>query len=118
MSGPAARPAPSTRTLALAAMRCRPDAPRLAADELAGHVATLSGWEAGADGLARTFTFPDFASTIGFVNAIAWIAEQEDHHPELGVSYGRCRVAWSTHSAGGITLNDAICAAKVERLLA
>ena len=113
-----ARPEPSTRTLALAAMRCRPNAARLTADELAGHLAALPGWEAGADGLCRTFTFDDFASTIGFVNAIAWIAEQEDHHPELAVSYGRCRVTWSTHSAGGITLNDAICAAKVERLLA
>jgi 4a-hydroxytetrahydrobiopterin dehydratase len=113
-----ARPAVSTRTMALAAMRCRPDAPRLAADELAGHLATLSGWDAAADGLSRTFTFDGFASTIGFVNAIAWIAEQEDHHPELNVSYGRCRVTWSTHSAGGITGNDVICAAKVERLLA
>ena len=108
----------STRALALAAMRCRPDAPRLAADELAAHVATLAGWEATADGLTRTYTFPDFAATIGFVNAVAWIAAHDDHHPDLAVSYGRCRVTWSTHSAGGITLNDAICAAKVERLLA
>ena len=113
-----ARPVLSTRLLALAAMRCRPDAPRLGADELAGHVAILTGWEATPAGLARAFAFPDYAATIAFVNAVAWIAGQEDHHPDLAVGYGTCRVTWSTHSAGAITLNDAICAARVERLFA
>ena len=113
-----ARPALSTRLLALAAMRCRPDAPRLGADELAGHVAILGGWEATPAGLSRSFTFADYAATIAFVNAVAWIAAREDHHPELAVGYGKCQVSWSTHSAGGITLNDAICAARVERLFA
>jgi 4a-hydroxytetrahydrobiopterin dehydratase len=48
------------------------------------------------------------------VNAIAAIAHREDHHPDLAVHYDRCVVAWSTHSAGGVTLNDCICAAKVD----
>jgi 4a-hydroxytetrahydrobiopterin dehydratase len=112
------RPALSTRLLALAAMHCRPNAPRLGADELAGHVAILAGWEASATGLSRSFAFGDYGATIAFVNAVAWIAGREDHHPDLAVGYGQCRVTWSTHSAGGITLNDAICAAKVERLFA
>ena len=113
-----ARPVLSTRLLALAAMRCRPNAPRLGADELAGHVANLPGWQASPEGLWRSFTFADYGATIAFVNAVAWIAQREDHHPDLAVGYGTCRVAWSTHTAGGITLNDAICAARVERLFA
>jgi len=113
-----ARPALDTRLLALAAMRARPNAPRLGADELTGHAATLSGWSTSEDRLTRSFAFPDYHHTLAFVNAVAWIAHREDHHPDLAVYYNRCVVTWSTHSAGGITLNDVICAAKVERLLA
>lgn len=107
-----------TRLLALAAMQARPDAPRLGADELAAHAATLPGWSTSDDRLAKAFAFADYAGTIAFVNAVAWIAQREDHHPDLEVGYNRCVVRWSTHSAGGITLNDVICAAKVERLFA
>jgi 4a-hydroxytetrahydrobiopterin dehydratase len=55
---------------------------------------------------------------MAFVNAVASIAHREDHHPDLEVHYDRCVVAWSTHSAGGITQNDLISAAKVEALVA
>jgi len=51
---------------------------------------------------------------MAFVNAVASIAHREDHHPDLAVHYDRCVVAWSTHSAGGVTLNDGICAAKTD----
>jgi 4a-hydroxytetrahydrobiopterin dehydratase len=54
---------------------------------------------------------------MAFVNALAYIAHQEDHHPDLWVSYNRCEVAFNTHSAGGISVNDLICAAKLNRLL-
>jgi 4a-hydroxytetrahydrobiopterin dehydratase len=54
---------------------------------------------------------------MGFVNAIAWIAESEGHHPDLEVGYGKVNVRWSTHAVGGLTENDFICAAKVDRLL-
>ena len=75
------------------------------------------GWES-PDGkrLVKTFTFDRYCRTMAFVNAVAWIAEQEDHHPDLEVSYGRCRVTWSTHSAGGLTENDLVCAAKIEAI--
>jgi 4a-hydroxytetrahydrobiopterin dehydratase len=112
------RPTLDTRLLALAAMRCRPDAPRLGADELAGHAATLSGWNASGDRLQKSFAFADYHETVAFVNAVAWIAQREDHHPDLLVGYNRCDVTWSTHSAGGVTLNDVVCAAKIERLFA
>ena len=105
-----------TRLLALAAMNCRSGAPRLGTDELAGHAATLNGWIVQPDRIVKVFEFPDFHATMAFVNAIAWIASQADHHPDLEVGYDRCQVAWSTHSAGGVTLNDVVCAAKVDRL--
>lgn len=107
-----------TKLLALAAMRCRPGAPRLGADELAALAATLAGWSAAADRLVKAFAFDDYHATLAFVNAVAWIAHREDHHPDMAVGYDHCDVAWSTHSAGGITLNDVICAARVERLFA
>jgi 4a-hydroxytetrahydrobiopterin dehydratase len=67
--------------------------------------------------LTRTFTFPDFHRTMAFVNAVAWIAHDQDHHPDLVLSYSRCTLNWSTHSVGGLSLNDFICAARVDALL-
>jgi 4a-hydroxytetrahydrobiopterin dehydratase len=76
-------------------------------------------WELSADGksVSRRFEFPGFGRTMGFVNAVAWIAESEGHHPDLEVGYGRCLVSWSTHAVDGLTENDFICAAKVDRLV-
>ena len=63
--------------------------------------------------ISFTFSFENYYQTIAFVNVIAQIAHQQDHHPELGVSYNRCTVSYSTHSVGGLTINDFICAAKI-----
>ena len=54
---------------------------------------------------------------MAFVNALAWIAHSEDHHPDLEVGYRHCRVRFSTHSVGGLSENDFICAARVDALL-
>lgn len=67
--------------------------------------------------ISRTFRFKNYFETISFVNAVAWIAHQEDHHPELEVAYNRCLVNFSTHAIGGLSENDFICAAKVNKLL-
>jgi 4a-hydroxytetrahydrobiopterin dehydratase len=77
-------------------------------------------WQLSADGqwLLRELRFPGYPRTVGFVNALAWIAEAEGHHPDLEVSYGRVLVKWSTHAVGGLTENDFICAAKTDRLVA
>lgn len=107
----------SAHTLALAAMHCRPGAPRLGHDELTAHMTHLPGWKAASDAIARTYAFDSYAATIAFVNAVAFVAQREDHHPELRVGYRECTVTFATHSAGGVTLNDAICAARIERLL-
>ena len=78
----------------------------------------LSGWELGAnaDDIRKQFRFPDFAHALSFVNALGWVAERENHHPDLELGWGRCAVRFSTHDVGGLSLNDFICAAKTEAL--
>ena len=95
---------------------CRPGQPKLGDDAIATALATLPGWSRVGETLCKTYSFPDYYRTIAFVNAIAWIANRQDHHPDLDVRYNRCGVTWSTHDAGGITLNDLICAARVDAL--
>lgn len=82
-------------------------------------LAQLPGWELAEDGnaLVRTFRFGDYHRTMAFVNALAWIAHSQDHHPDLGVHYDRCVVRFSTHDVGGLSENDFICAAKAAALL-
>ncbi|MBP7147610.1 MAG: 4a-hydroxytetrahydrobiopterin dehydratase [Acidobacteria bacterium] len=82
-------------------------------------LAQVAGWEMNPDGseIRREFRFPDFYQTMSFVNAVAWIANVEDHHPDLEVGYHTCRVRYSTHSVQGLSENDFICAAKVDALL-
>lgn len=111
-------PGSDTHLLALAAMRCRAGAPRLTDEELRAHLSMLPGWSYAGNRIGKTFAFADYGQTIAFVNAVAWIAQRQDHHPDLTVGFDRCGVAFSTHDASGVTLNDCICAAKVERLSA
>jgi 4a-hydroxytetrahydrobiopterin dehydratase len=77
-------------------------------------------WSVSEDGreIARRFEFKAYSRTLGFANAVAWIAISEGHHPELVVNYGTCDVKWSTHAINGLSDNDFICAAKVDRLVA
>jgi 4a-hydroxytetrahydrobiopterin dehydratase len=103
---------------ALAGRHCRVGATKLSATDVKSHLANLSGWSESGGRLTKTYAFANFHETIGFVNALAWMANREDHHPDLTVSYNRCVVAWSTHDAGGITQNDVFCAAKTESLFA
>lgn len=70
----------------------------------------------GAKSLERAFKFKDFFRTMSFVNAVAHIANIEDHHPDLKVGYNTCHIRYSTHSIGGLSQNDFICAAKIDRL--
>jgi 4a-hydroxytetrahydrobiopterin dehydratase len=81
-------------------------------------LATLPGWELieGGAAITKTFKFDDYYRTMAFVNALAFVAHREDHHPDLGVHYNRCVVRYSTHDVGGLSVNDFICAAKAELL--
>ena len=67
--------------------------------------------------IRRDFKFKGFNRTMGFVNAVAWIANSENHHPDLEVGWGHCLVRFSTHAINGLSENDFICAAKVDALL-
>jgi 4a-hydroxytetrahydrobiopterin dehydratase len=66
--------------------------------------------------LANTYTFRDFVETINFVNKIAAVAEEEQHHPDLTVSYNTMGIELSTHAIGGLSENDFIVAAKIDEL--
>ena len=67
--------------------------------------------------IEREFKFKNYYETLAFVNAVAWIAHQQDHHPDMSVSYNRCRVRYHTHSVAGLSLNDFICAAMIDALI-
>ncbi len=67
--------------------------------------------------ISRSFKFKNYYQTIAFVNALAWVSHQEDHHPDLEVGYSRCLVRYSTHAIGGLSENDFICAAKIDALI-
>ena len=98
---------------------CAPGTPPLASDRMAELAAQLaSGWRVADDGksLRRSYGFANFYETMAFVNAVAWIANAEDHHPDLEIGYDYCRVTFATHSIGGLSENDFICAAKVDAL--
>ena len=108
------------KVVELAARRCTAcegGTPALGKDEIERSLAALPGWDHADGAIAKRFEFKDFWQTMAFVNAVAWIAHLEDHHPDMEVSYRACRVRYSTHSIGGLSENDFICAAKVERLV-
>ncbi len=91
----------------------------MTAQEAADSLTALhEDWQLSEDGksIARVFDFPSFSRTIAFTNAVAWIATTEGHHPEMTVSYSRCEVSYRTTAIGGLSDNDFICAAKVDRI--
>jgi 4a-hydroxytetrahydrobiopterin dehydratase len=103
----------------LLSRRCKPleGSSAMSAAEIHSHLAQVSGWCAGDGAIEKTFSFKNYHETIAFVNALAWICHVEDHHPDLQVSYSRCVVRFNTHSVGGISVNDFICAAKADALV-
>ncbi len=121
--GPAAHGAGADASATpLADRRCRPHEGGTALDAAQArtwlsHVD--AGWRLADDArsIRREFRFPDFHRTMSFVNALAHVANVEDHHPDLELGYGHCRVTFSTHSVGGLSENDFVCAAKLDRLL-
>jgi 4a-hydroxytetrahydrobiopterin dehydratase len=86
--------------------------------ELKAKLKALKGWAIENGRLAKTYSFENYHQTMAFVNALAWISHQADHHPDLAVGYNRCRVEYLTHSAGALTEKDFACAARCEALFA
>ena len=94
----------------------------LSATEIVTQLSQLNGeqargWRLIDGALEKTDTFKNYHETIGFVNALVFIANAEDHHPDLAVSYSKCTVRFNTHDVNGISVSDFFCASKVDALL-
>lgn len=100
----------------LALEHCQPTVVALDAPACEALLAACAGWDIESGKLVKTFRFADYYHTIAFVNVVAWLSHQQDHHPELTVGYNTCRVAYDTHSVKGLSRNDFICAARLEAL--
>ncbi|MHB1198635.1 MAG: 4a-hydroxytetrahydrobiopterin dehydratase [Polaromonas sp.] len=95
----------------------------LSATEIISQLSQLNGgqapdWRVIDGAIEKTFAFKNFYETMGFVNAVAFIANAEDHHPDLSVSYSHCTVRFNTHDVHGISVSDFLCASRVDALLA
>ena len=103
----------------LASQQCNnlsADDPALNHDETSNFLSQLDPqWQLNSEKqtISFNYTFKNYYQTMAFVNVIAQIAHQQNHHPDLLVSYNRCLVTYSTHSVGGLSINDFICAAKI-----
>ena len=95
-------------------LNCQPGLTALSPTELAALLPQLPDWQVIGGWLERRLVFANYGQTMGFVNAVAALAQAQDHHPDMLVRWGDCMVRWQTHSAGGLTLNDLVCAAKVD----
>lgn len=96
---------------------CEGGIPPLSNDEAGQLLAGLSGWTIGDGRLNKRFVFANHFEAMAFVNAVAWVSHRQDHHPQLTIGYKDVRVEYWTHAIGGLSENDFICAAKLEKLL-
>jgi len=96
---------------------CRGGVPALRGGEIEELLAGVPGWSVrGEHHLERTYLFADFRSALAFVNRVGELAEQEGHHPDVALSWGKVRLEIFTHKANGLTESDFILAAKISRL--
>jgi len=108
-------------TIDLTAEHCQPcegGVPPLEQERVDALLKQVPEWEQRAQTITRKWKFEDFYQTMAFVNAVAWVANRENHHPDMEVGYNTCRVSFTTHAIGGLSQNDFICAAKIDALLA
>lgn len=98
---------------------CEGGTPPLDKNKVQNYLQQFPNWELTTDGkkISKNFSFKNFYHTMSFVNAIAYMANQENHHPDLEVGYNYCKVHYTTHAIDGLSENDFICAAKVDALL-
>ena len=93
-----------------------PNPSPLGSQQIESNLRSLPGWQLVGKEIVKTYTFKNYYETMAFVNATAYISHQTDHHPDLEVGYNKCKVRYSTHSAGGLTDKDFECAGKIEKL--
>lgn len=100
--------------------RCKPcegGVKPLENEEIQELLTGVPGWEYRDGAIVRVFVFMNYHQTMAFVNAVAWLAQMENHHPDMEVGYSRCLIRYRTHAIGGISENDFICAAKINAML-
>jgi 4a-hydroxytetrahydrobiopterin dehydratase len=98
---------------------CRGGVPPLAGDELKSLAQQVPHWKViDAHHITRSFAFPDFRQALAFVNQVGEIAEQQGHHPDILLSWGKAEVTTYTHKINGLTESDFILAAKIDRISA
>ncbi len=100
-------------------LHCRPleGTKPMSEEEIAAYLGQVNGWKLVDGAIEKTRRFANFHETMAFMNALAWICHVEDHHPDVALSYNRCVMRFNTHSVGGISINDFICAARADALL-
>ncbi|MEE8208217.1 MAG: 4a-hydroxytetrahydrobiopterin dehydratase [Nitrosomonadaceae bacterium] len=107
----------STAFTSLETKHCKPcegGTPPLSSEKITELLKQLEGWDLFDRLIGKVYNFKNYYQTMAFVNAVAWISHREDHHPDMIVSYNKCRVEYSTHAIGGLSENDFICAAKID----
>ncbi|MBX3709121.1 MAG: 4a-hydroxytetrahydrobiopterin dehydratase [Gammaproteobacteria bacterium] len=97
---------------------CEGGIPALTQDEIKKLLPEIKEWAVSQDAkfISKRFSFKGFYKTMAFVNAVAWIANQENHHPDMEVGYNYCLIKYTTHAINGLSKNDFICAAKIDAL--
>lgn len=97
---------------------CEGGIPALSAQEVETLMRDINQWQISDDHqwINRRFNFKNFYHTMAFVNAVAFIANYENHHPDMEVGYNYCNIKFTTHAVNGLTKNDFICAAKIDAL--
>ena len=103
----------------LAQMTCNPikkDTPPLSRTEIEALMPQIAAWSLGDAELKREFRFKDFRETMSFVNKVAEVANEQDHHPDIFISYNAVQLTLSTHKIAGLSWNDFILAAKINLL--
>lgn len=111
-------PATETKLIDQKCQPCREGGTPMATKEAQDLAREVPSWSLKAGEIEREFRFKDFRQAMDFVDRVAKIAEEEDHHPDIYVSYSKVRLNLSTHKIGGLSPNDFILAAKIDRLIA
>ena len=96
---------------------CEGEAAALSPKDIKEYLKEIEGWTLQNKTITKTFAFKNYYQTVSFVNAVAWIANQADHHPNISFGYKECHIVYSTHAVKGLTENDFICAAKIDALM-
>lgn len=105
----------------LSSKQCKPcegGIPPLSNEVIATFLQQIEGWHIEGNQISKIYPFKNYYQTMAFVNAVAWISHREDHHPDMLVGYNQCVVTYTTHAIGGLSENDFICAAKIDKLFA